>query len=103
VVARAWGTGITHGASFSGSSLRSAASRAVKSPGCAGRSNTMKRMFRQAGSFGTWSRTVDTVSSKRPLPAHSSPSIGTAGSAAVNQSGAATRSPPRVQSCVPSQ
>ena len=103
VVARCWGTGSTQGAAVSGSSLRSAASRAVKSPGCAGQVEDHEADVAPGRLVRRLVRTVDTVSAKRPRPAHSSPSIGTAGSGAVNQAGAATRSPPRVQSCLPSQ
>ncbi len=66
-------------------------------------SNTMKRISRQATSLGVWLRTVDTACANRPRPAHSSPSSGCFGSDAMNQAGAATGSPPRVQSCLPSQ
>jgi hypothetical protein len=63
----------------------------------------MKRISCQATSFGVWLRTVETACGKRPRPAHSSPSSGCFGSGAVNHAGATTRSPPRVQSCLPSQ
>ena len=63
----------------------------------------MKRMSRQPGCAPPSVRTMPLVSSNLPRPIHSSPSIGTAGQPAVNQSGTSIRCPPRVHSVRPSQ